>query len=160
MKKTILLISALVCLLNSCNKEDASPTTTEKPITYSNFKITSVKINNIPFTDGNGSSWDVSSGPDVYFRLTDKNDTEYTKGTQYNDILSSNLPFGWNFTKAFEINNLNTTFFVEIYDHDDLDSDDLIGIVGFNASYFTNGYPTSIPLSNSGCDIVINGTWY
>lgn len=160
MKKTILIISALVCLLNSCKKEETAPTTPETPVSYSNFKITSVKINKIPFTDGNGSSWDVSSGPDVYFRLTDKNDTEYTKGTQYNDVLSSNLPFGWNFTKAFEINNINTTFFVEIYDHDDIDSDDLIGIVGFNASYFTNGYPTSIPLSYSGCDIVINGTWY
>ena len=93
MKKTILLISALVCLLNSCKKEDTSPTTTEKPVSYTNFKITSVKITNIPFTDGNGSSWDVSSGPDVYFKLTDKNDTEYTKGTQYNDVLSYHIKY-------------------------------------------------------------------
>ncbi len=150
-----------VLLFTSCQKEDVKPTNTtpEKP-SYSNFKITSIKLAQLPFVDNSGSSWDISSGPDLYYKLTDVNSTVYSTGSQFDDLTSPELPLIWNFQQTLQITNLNTTFFVQFYDHDDIDSDDYIGGVGFKAGLYTDTYPTSIPLSYNGINVVINGVWY
>lgn len=162
MKKKIYLFlsSSAMLLLFSCSKEEVKPTETTTPKSYSNFKITSIRLNQLPFVDNNASSWDISSGPDLFYKLTDANNNVYAIGDQFDDLISTDLPLNWNFTKAFQINNLNTSFFVQFYDYDDLDSDDYIGLVGFKASLYTTTYPTSIPLTYNGVSIVINGVWY
>lgn len=164
MKKKFYLIltSSVMLFFTSCNKEEVKPTepTTTTPKSYSNFKITSIKLNQIPFVDNTGSSWDTSSGPDLFYKLTDVGSNVYSTGSQFDDLTSSELPLLWNFQQAFQITNLNTTFFVQFYDHDDLDPDDYIGGVGFNASLYTDTYPTSIPLTYNGISVIINGVWY
>lgn len=161
MKKVITIAASLIFLATSCKKEEVTPTSNESEVkSYTNFKITSVVVNTIPFNDNDGGSWDISSGPDLYFKLIDGNSTLYSKGTVYNDISSQSLPLGWNLPKAFEINNINTTYFIELYDHDDIDSDDYIGYVSFLPYLYSDSYPSSIVLEKNGSKVLVNGIWY
>ena len=124
MKRIFLMTLLAVVTFTSCNKEEVKPSETTTPKSYSNFKITSIRLNQIPFVDNTGSSWDTSSGPDLFYKLTDVGSNVYSTGSQFDDLTSPELPLLWNFSQAFSITNLNTTFFVQFYDHDDLDPDD------------------------------------
>ena len=157
MKKMIIAFSSICLMMSSCKKEEITPKPT---VSYSNFKITSMKLIEMPFVDANSSSWDYSSGPDVYFELTDVNNNVKLTGGQVADISTSSLPLSWNFSTAFEINNLATTYYVQFYDHDDLDSDDYIGGVGLKMDLYKDTYPTSITLNYNGVKIIVNGIWY
>ncbi|MBR3799884.1 MAG: hypothetical protein IKK36_13355, partial [Bacteroidales bacterium] len=86
----------------------------------------------------NLSSWDtgVSSGiePDIYFKITETNGSElYTSATKYN---VGELPVKWQVNTTL---NSNSTYRIEFYDYDELDSDDNMANCIFESSYMSFG---------------------
>lgn len=143
-------------------------TTTSKTINIGSaptkVKITKVNITNIPFVDGTGSSWDFSTGPDVYFNITDisNNILSSNSGSRVNDVTTSSLPLSWTFTTPFEIADINTSRFIDVWDFDSPDSDDNIGYVGFAFSNYTTGsnpYPSKVSNTQNGITVELNLTW-
>lgn len=170
MKKTIktttIALAALVLGLTftSCKKNETKPdepTPTPAPV-YANFKITSVKITSMPFTDANGAGWDLTDGPDVFFNIETAAGSVLFDGSasKSNNLLSSDLPLSWNFTTAYQITNTSVTNWVTIYDYDTLDPNDEIGFVGFKMDDHKSGYPTTISKSSGSLSVTINGVWY
>lgn len=124
-------------------------------------KITSIKLNAMPFTNGSGVSWDTFDGPDVFFKIETQTGTVLYDATssRFNDITSGSLPVQWNLTTPFSITPLNTNRYIEIYDYDTLDPDDYIGGVGFNPSVSVSGYPSTTTLTYQGVSITLTLQW-
>lgn len=104
--------------------------TVSKPSSYT---ITYLELQQI-----NLSSWDtgVSSGiePDIYFKITETNGSElYTSATKYN---VGELPVKWQVNTTL---NSNSTYRIEFYDYDELDSDDNMANCIFESSYMSFG---------------------
>lgn len=161
MKKNVIYLFALTTLvfLTGCKKEETKP---EEP-DYTNFKILSVKVTAIPFTDGSNSAWDPSGGaPDVFFKMETANNTVIYDGTssRYSDMTISNLPLNWSFVSAYIINNLTVTHYVTLYDYDTLDPNDPIGYIGFSMQDHKDGYPKTITKSSGSITVSITGEWY
>lgn len=125
-------------------------------------KITKLTISNIPFVDATGSSWDFSTGPDVFYNITDQTNTILASGSKINDVTTNLLPLTWNFTTPFEITDFNVSRFVDVWDFDTPDADDNIGYVGFIMNEYTSGsdpYPSSIIKTQNGITVQLNLTW-
>ncbi len=104
--------------------------TVSKPSSYT---ITYLELQQIRL-----SSWDtgVSSGiePDIYFKITETNGSElYTSATKYN---VGELPVKWQVNTTL---NSNSTYWIEFYDYDELDSDDNMASCIFESSYMSFG---------------------
>jgi PKD repeat protein len=132
---------------------------------YTKVKITKVTIINIPFVTGSGSGWDPSDGPDVFFKVTDINNTivyEIPATERISDIAPSDLPIEWQLATTYEITNFNESRFVDIWDYDTFDPNDLIGYVGFKMSDYTSGtnpYPTSVTNTENGITVKLDLVW-
>ncbi len=145
----------IVCLfqLVSCKKTEPAPN-------YTNFKITNVKINQVPSFDPNGNDWDFGGYPDIYFNMEDVNNNIYFDGTASTITNVSQFPISWNFVSAYQITNTAVTQYVTVYDNDDITADEQMGYVGFTMNDHKSGYPTSITKSNGSLSVTITGTWY
>ena len=152
----ILLISII---LMSCKKKNNTP---PEPIPdYNNFKITSLKLTEMPFLDQNSSGWDPFDGPDVFFNITDGTNINFNgSSSKVNNVLTTNLPLNWNFSNSFQIQDITTNQYIDIWDYDTLDPNDFIGSVSFKLEDYKNGYPSTITKSNGSISITITGEWY
>ena len=104
--------------------------TVSKPSSYT---ITYLELQQIRL-----SSWDtgVSSGiePDIYFKITETNGSElYTSATKYN---VGELPVKWQVNTTLDS---KSTYSIEFYDYDELDSDDNMANCIFESSYMSFG---------------------
>jgi PKD repeat protein len=127
-------------------------------------KITKVTITSMPFVDGSSSSWDFTSGPDVFFNIIDQANTILLNGTssRISDVTTSMLPLSWNFTTPFEITDFNVSRFIDVLDYDDFDPDDKIGYVGFVMNNYTSGsnpYPSSVTKTQNGITVKLDLVW-
>jgi len=167
MKKKLQFFLASILLISvySCKKSD--PT-----VTYSNFKITSVSISQVPSIS---SADDLTTNPDVYFNIEDANGTALYSGAEsvgnsfYSNLIpSTQSPLVWPspltpFT-PFIIPSTSNTYYIHALDSDDntlVGTDDDLGKVSFKMDDYKNGYQTTIPLtSGTGTSLTITGTWY
>lgn len=158
MKIYVSLFTILCCsFLLSCKKS------TPAIVSYKNFKITSITLNQIPFTDNNGSSWDPFNGtPDVFINVLDSNSAVLHNGSSdyRSDVASSALPLTYNLNNALNLPTIAGNYQVQIYDYDPLDANDLIGSISFNPSTRQEGYPSSFTETSGSFSVTINGTWY
>lgn len=153
---SILLLSASSIFLTGCSKDSTS----QEP-NYTNFKITSINVTSMSFLDNSSAGWDPFDGPDIYFNITDGSTTLVSgSSSRHSDVLTSELPIGWNLTTAHEITNLSVSRKIEIWDYDTLDPNDFIGSVSFNLTDHKSGYPKKIVKSNGQLTIEIAGEWY
>jgi hypothetical protein len=139
--------------LVSCKKTEPAPN-------YTNFKITNVKINQVPSFDPNGNDWDFGGYPDIYFNMEDVNSNIYFDGTASTITNVSQFPISWNFVSAYQITNTSVTQYVTVYDNDDVTADEEMGYVGFKMDDYKSGYQTTITKSNGSLSVTITGTWY
>ena len=147
-------------LFTNC-KKSSSPT----PTTPTTVKITSVKITGLPFTNSSCScTWDFSTGPDVYFVITDNVGTVLKTSSILSNVSPSSLPMTYNFTTPFQTNNFYSTYYIWVYDNDTLDSpsnpDDTMGGYYFTFSDFISSstYPTTTTLQNPTSSLSIDLT--
>jgi PKD repeat protein len=139
-----------------------------KVITIANapttVKITKVEIINLPFTNSSGSGWDQTTGPDLFFKITNQSSSVLVDGTlaRFMDVAPSQLPVGWTFNPAFEIADLSAARFIYVWDYDFPDVDDEIGYVGFLMTNYTSGpnqYPTTVTETQNGITVKLTLTW-
>lgn len=131
-------------------------------------KITKVTVVNIPFLKPGGTAgWDTDgTGPDIYFKIADINNNvlfNATASNRFNDVTSSSLPISWNLTTPFEITDLTSPRFIDLWDYDLITNDESMSYVGFKMSDYTSGtsaYPTTVTKTQNGITVTLNLTWY
>jgi hypothetical protein len=83
-------------------------------------------------------------------------------GARIDDVVSSMMPVSWSLTTPFEITDFNSLRYVDAWDYDTFDPDDLIGYVSFIMNDYTSGsnpYPTTVTKTENGVTIRLNLTW-
>jgi len=114
--------------------------------------ITTLRINDIPFTDPNGAGWDLSSGPDVYADLVTSSSAVFTlRPYYYLDIAPSDLPIQWILSPQYEIPDWSTTYYIDIWDYDQIGDDHIGSSNGFriNDIITSVGYVSSVERQNN-----------
>jgi PKD repeat protein len=150
-----------------------STTKTVNITTPTTFKIVSIKITALPLTKANGASWDVfpsSSGPDVYFKITDDASTTfYTHPFYVEDVVASKLPLDFLLQNSSRVAsphiitsaNFSKKIALEVYDYDP-SGDERMGGMAFAPSSLTTGadaYPTTFTATISGLTAVFTVKW-
>jgi PKD repeat protein len=135
-------------------------------------KITKITVVAIPFLKPGGTAgWDSDgTGPDIYFKITDKNSTvlfDVTSSNRMNDVTNSSLPFFWSLTSTpFIISDLTAPIFIDLFDYDTtllLPTPEYMGWVGFTMTDYKSGisaYPSSVTQTMNGITIKLDLTWY
>lgn len=122
-----------------------------KTITIKNaptkLKVNSITLTGYPLTKADGSGWDLSSGPDLYFKLTDNDKTNHFTSGIYNDVVKSNLPLKYTNGFPLTFSELDFEYIIRLMDDETPFADEL------GAYYFkirnwmpTDGsdYPTTL----------------
>jgi len=113
--------------------------------------ISSIIIDEMPFTDLNGNPWDLYSGPDVYPDLGSLSGAVFSMRSSYiADVEPADLPIQWDLEEEFEIPDWDMMYFINIRDYDG-SGDDFIGSSGgyrINGIILTDGYPTVVQQQN------------
>ena len=145
-----------------CSKDDAPA-----EVVKTKVKITSFKIDNIPFIAPDGLGWDGISGlPDVYSGLFNGNSTLVINSDVINDVSQSMLPITVTYNIPYLVPTFSDTINVVVMDSDNSTmwstSDDEIGFVPFIMSDYTTGsnkYPSSVTKTANGVTITLLLTW-
>lgn len=121
---------------------------------YKSFVCNSIKVTKMPLRDGS-SRWDANSDADLFFRIYNSNSsTKIYECSNYIQNVSS-LPVTKKLSTAVTFNK-ESSYKIELWDWDDLSSNDFIGSVSFSGSQiFRNGLATSVTLTNSSGTISI-----
>ena len=136
------------------------------------LKIMSVKVSALPLTKSNGGSWDdlPSSGPDVYFKITDDGSTTFYKWPfVYNNVVASNLPLNFVLENSSSVAtpliitsaNFSKKIAFELWDLDTFVDEFMTGLVFAPSSLTTgaNAYPTTFTATISGLTAVFTLKW-
>lgn len=123
------------------------------------YSIT-VIVDQFPFTVNGGVSWDIGSGPDLFFTIIDSvKNTVYQVGNYYENLTPSSLPVQWDLSPELEFltSSWNKTYFINLWDYDPLDANDDIGFTnGFKITQqISANYPTTVSLQNTSGTIKV-----
>jgi PKD repeat protein len=132
-----------------------------KTITIKNaptrLQINSITLLGYPLTRSDGSGWDPSNGPDLYFKLTDNSGTDYLSTGVFYDVIKSNLPLKYSTTFPWIISSLDFDYQIHLMDYDTFGSDELLDYDFFTVRdrMPTDGsdYPTTLLFSNPFWDL-------
>jgi PKD repeat protein len=150
-----------IVTLTATGKGGATTAKTEvfidKPI--SKAFISRIVFEKIPFKRPDGTDWDDQTGADIYFTISTPSATstppiyKLENELMYRDLGSIflGLPFFHPLPTPLELNGLDNTFWLNIYDNDNTNVNEYMGSVPFKLSDYTKGalpYPTSIRSEN------------
>jgi hypothetical protein len=122
-------------------------------LTPSSITITSVSITKFPPTGTNGGSWDFSSGPDVYVRLS-KNNSFVAYNRAFDISNATTPPLEWNpISDGFIMDSPESVYRMSVMDDDGIDTDDVLGWIEFTPYWEDNGFPQNIQLSCQNCAV-------
>lgn len=130
---------------------------------YETVKINSVRIDQLPLANSNGTGWDAFDGADLYFTISDVNTNIFFTSSTLNDLTPNMLPLIAEINNGFAINDLDFNYFIDLWDADSPDSDDVIGWVRFTFNEYTTGsnrYPTSVTKVQNGISVTLSLQWY
>ncbi len=143
--------------------QSSTSSTTFSLTTPSTFKITYLRLEDIPMTDTDHSSWDTGlfggADPDIVFKILNSSSSVLYTSSRKDDIGESDLPVTWN--NVNKTLNYSGTYSIWFYDYDDgVDSHDIMVKCNFPTSNITPG-SSSITWSNTdaGVRFVIGLTW-
>jgi hypothetical protein len=159
MKRALGVLLTLTALVGCKKDDETSPVA--PPVTYTRVFIEQVSIVAMPFVDGSGIAWDLTSGPDPFYNLVSNPATivSSTEGSYRPDITPSSLPVAWSYSPAFEITDWTQYYYLALYDYDPADANDVIGSTGiFRMEDVKAGYPVSYTASNTSGTIQVRLT--
>lgn len=115
----------------------------------SSVLITKILITKLPAVPPGGGGWDVSDGPDIYVEVYNETDDQVViYSSTANNINTSDTPFTYDPTTDIELNP-DKQYSISIYD-EDVDADDFMGGIIFNAYSSTNNFPLTRNLDAGG----------
>jgi hypothetical protein len=117
-------------------------------LTPTGIRINSIKVTSFPATDG-GAGWDLTSGPDIFPKLTLGTTTIWESPT-YNQNADPSIDYTFTPNPTFNLTSPTSQYTLTLYDYDDLDANDWMGGVNFTPYNSSNGFPTTIVLAPSG----------
>lgn len=121
---------------------------------YSSCRTSGILLESIPFTDGSGSSWDPSDGPDLKFKILFRNTSQVLAQTGVlQNVTSAQLPLLFDLSPVFAFPSFNQEYDVLIYDDDDPQPDQLISGYYFklsDAATVSYHYPDTMLLYQQG----------
>lgn len=179
-KKQLLLVIGLLSLaifsLNSCKKNDPDPVdpcatvacynggicvngtcvcpqgytgpSCETPITPSIVRINKIEVTRYPANNA-GVSWDPTNGPDIYPEIK-IGQTSIWASPYYSQDANSNLDYEFIPSPEVDLTSTEVLHSISLYDYDDLDADDFMGLVYFKPYYSLSGFPTVITVDAGG----------
>ncbi len=134
-------------------------------ITPGRVYLDSLVINDLPWVDGTGAGWDLTSGPDVniYFGPLPVSETSgsflYSWGT-LTDLTQSQLPISAYISTPWQFANWSTSYGFAFYDYDAGSSNDLMGTVSFTINnLITQGYLNSYNLQTGSYRLKLVVHW-
>lgn len=110
------------------------------------IQVAAISLTSFPATD-NGAGWDLTSGPDVYVIV--KADGQVILNTS-NDW-RQNATFIETWQTPFLVDFAYANITIELWDFDDLDSDDFMGSVAGKIYNDTNNFPDFVDATCPGC---------
>lgn len=122
-----------------CNEEKTPKKIIIKKVTVLDFAATA----------NGGAGWDLSSGADIYFDLHLGNTEIYDALTPigYFEDANSSLDYEFVIPNGIEINNPTESYAIQLWDYDDLDTDDWMGGVSFTPYSNGGGFPSELILA-------------
>lgn len=107
--------------LTAYNSENV-PTTSSTAIRVGNRYVKTVRLTKLNFLRANGTSWDATDGPDVYFKLEKNGATGALTGNPIADLTPALLPVAWNAATA-NTQMSNGTYTLAFWDKNSVLSD-------------------------------------
>lgn len=138
--------------------------TTTKTIIIDNAptKVTVVKIwlMQIPLN----VQWDATNGPDVYIDLSDHKGNLFTTSETKPivNITAAKLPTWWMPVDPHEITDFSESRFIDVWDDDEPNQDQVIGSVEFAISDYLTGderYPTTVTKTENNVTVKLELEW-
>ncbi|MEP7195407.1 MAG: hypothetical protein ABI851_02740 [Saprospiraceae bacterium] len=98
-------------------------------LTPSQLTILKVELIGFPATNS-GAEWDLNSGPDIYAAISFSGINIWASTKQFENANPSSI---YEFIPAngLVVSNPKSNYMIRLYDHDELDSDDLMGEINF-----------------------------
>lgn len=155
--KTVVLFLLIACLSFGCDSN------TEEEIQYQRASITQITQIMMPFANNNGNAWDALSGPDVYLVLKSGSGSTMRQSAVHSNINPGNLPITWTLGSPYTVDNLNSTFYLAVYDEDLTGSEEIARTTPFRLAELKQlGYPAFISVKNDNgtLEARISLVWY
>lgn len=160
------LMIASIGSLTSCDKDELESglghlvntvTGGDESTAPNGVKIKGLTLYSWPEKDALGEDWDTGlfggGDPDIYVEIKDLLTVLFKSGTT-EDCTSAR-----HYSPNIQINDLNKTYTVNVYDEDGLDPDDLMGSISWNPSTQNSNYASVYTLSNGDTKIGLELTW-
>jgi len=106
--------------------------------------ITGMTVNTYPVVDASGAGWDLASGPDLIFRISNASGVVYEHPTFRLDVVGEQR-----FDFFFEMEKVTLDHRITLWDYDDLSAWDLMGSVVFEPYAAGRAFPESLGWQNS-----------
>ena len=117
------------------------------------MRVTYIALTSFPLTDGTGAGWDFFDGPDVYISIW-KDGVQLYKTVSYEDLTTGGF---WE--TNYEFSDPTATYTIRVYDYDDgITADDFMGGINFTPYRTGQKFPSSYPVSCSGCTVAFEFT--
>jgi PKD repeat protein len=130
---------------------------------YTKAFIKKVSVSAIPFINpSTGTGWDSSTGPDVYFKITNSSGYVYYDGSGSIvwDVTQGMLPISWTFASPYyQVPDFNANFYIDLYDYDFPSSDDYIGWCGGFLMSSYSSYPATVSKTANGITVTLDIQW-
>jgi hypothetical protein len=153
----VLVVS--IALVSSCGKDEKTPV-------YTKVAIAKFEVSQIPFTTPSGASWEdlplVEQGPDVYWMVTDANDSVYygSRDLRFDNVTTAHLPLVRVLAQPLILTPLNASWFIKVYDYDLIGGDDLMATIGpFNFNGYTKDFPPMITVTGDSAIVKVDINW-
>jgi hypothetical protein len=132
-------------------------------ITPGRVYLQAIFVDQIPFVNGTGATWDESNGPDLFYELLDEYGTALASSAAapINDLSPTFLPLEWFFSgEGLQLSNWSQTLSVRLWDYD-VTTNELIGGVTLkiNDLIASQGYAQSHTLQNGSVRIRLSLAW-
>ena len=123
--------------------------------------ITELVVTKMHALQNDGSSWDMTSGPDVFFKIFNQNDVIFESGVS-NDLDVSNLPISFKSKFPLTLPYLNNQYKVVFYDYEQgslFKDDTYIDSYQFNPKDFERKSKIEFSKENSNLKFAIFVEW-
>lgn len=160
------LMIASIGSLTSCDKDELESglghlvntvTGGDESTAPNGVKIKELTLYSWPEKDPNGSNWDTGifggSEPDIYVAIYDMLTSLYKSGT------TEDCNTTRHYSPNIQLNDLNKTYTIKVYDEDGLDNDDLMAGISWKPSTQNSNYASVYTLSNGDTKIGLELTW-